>query len=238
MEIANQILQDILKLPGAKYLALLVQNGPKDDSGTAFYNWLFTGQYTPEALSKDVMKRYLEDKSIVDRLVCDVYYSSKQEVLNDLMVDWLRERPNFTNIFRKAEVIESLFNIIGHSDVRMDPKLDYLNYLSEWIRTGDPSDEVDDISPMLNNVACLFLRDPKLMEEEIERELSMDQSKIIGYLEDVIDIKENLNDNEQLKYLLSELSENPGKIDKEDLQVIFDYFNPAPVAPTVPNLSP
>lgn len=59
-EITNQIIRDIFALPNAKYFAMILQEGLRQDPSNAVFRWLFYGKYIDDDDVNSFIEEYTE----------------------------------------------------------------------------------------------------------------------------------------------------------------------------------
>lgn len=262
-EVANSILQDILNLPIAKYLANLllvnqqyVQNKPDIKK---IFDWLLTGQYSSGTLSSNFIDYYAGDpEGTVYELIDLIRDNSKDQsplygVLSDFVID------NFTaeeiqELVKKLKFQLALINVLTTSGKSFD--IDLNQGLDEAILYGKTDHWIDD------ELFELYFTDAKKLKEKIIKQSNQcsDLECVVGNLMDMFDEIEHNEDEEPdplwdvirgnnesifnkytsdqfLEYMLGVLPNTKvsNEINVEDINTIYNYFHPAPVAPEAPN---
>lgn len=242
-QLANSILQKILTLPNAKYLAHLMQTSlPQIEEKFAIlplFNWLLTGEYTQGIIEKwggdspdinDQIKLLIDN--VIDASVPDPYVNQKiLKFITDTIDDKLQ------NTVSKAKMINALhnvYNLEGEGDGH-DSDLYAAGKLSKFLLTG----KVDKASDVHGMYSDFISRPNELISEIINMLDSWDRNKVADYLHGLygsgeIDIDE-LPENERISYLLQEIMKVDEKVNPEDIQTIYEYFyGSKPTAPVPP----
>lgn len=239
-QVANQILQDVLSLPGAEYLAQALATGNKYSdyrSAKDYVNWMLTGEYPKEhnTYLQKTIDDYIKDKieGIRHAVFRGLALSKDISAASRKLLHLISERPDVDQIIHQAKVRLAMKDIAYSSDIGdayamsnflLEGDDQYGYYVVELILNPGKADQVivDRFNLYLNRGKAVhylwnmieMLEIPRRDKNEIEQKLAM------------------MNEREKVIYLLEIFSEYT---DPEDFNLIFNYFNPPPSAPEAPS---
>lgn len=236
-EIANSILQDIAKLPIAKYLLNLAIEQLKLIDGqiqylvgksefkdlyayeikkAEFWNWLINGTYIQGILPKDTLSNYSKDsESTITNLVKSIIKGvTDRSPVAPILVDFVKE--NFTSeeigqLAKQFKLIHALYNIKSTIGAAAYANI-FDDVMAEILLTGKTERWLSGV-----NWLNLYFDDPEALADEIvEIANAYDEHKVVSELLSYTHRIE-YDEGEEIGQLFKRLDEHPEEIDKFDL---------------------
>lgn len=246
---SNQIIKDILALPGAKYLALILQESlPKTtrEDDRNFIKWLLEGKYINDSQINDCVERYQQDnKSEVIQDVVNyalsVVPSNIMKVLDLEIINLFSKSGQANIIIGKSKLLNHLKNIYKYANypIQYEPEI----YLFNFLATG----ENPDLDQLIDEYFEFIVTPAKLVENiiklapEYNYEFISEQINqvVLGLISEIEPSEEyqlelaGLPDDKKLPYILETLSKLVPAAGA-DITGIYNYFYPAPSVPEPP----
>lgn len=238
----KSIIDQILKLPNAKYLAELVAAGSsstfsfdneEDNQKKKLFDWLFTGNYT-----EGILGRFNEvnDENLIGSIVSTVLLNSKNTELKEKIaqeiLQFVKDSEGYEHILDQAKLQVAFGNLWRQ---HMPPMLwgdseDY--YLAKFLLSGKFDDNVDRaLIPYIRDI--ITLGTPGLTDY-IESELQIPDEELLSDLTKFIG--NTMYPEKPPEMTIDELLDRLAKYAKpKDLQVLFEHLKGGPPeAPEVP----
>lgn len=261
-DIPSAVLQYILKLPGAKYLAQFVASGPD----YPLFQWLADGDSTPLKIKQiissnsDRVYQRLTSKQLNHPFEEEIPQIAQFDVIPvvieqsnnyDLrsyfahqILDYIIKHYDVNKLVERCKLIMATFKVIGgyFRDYDFLPwKRDY--YLSMFLLRGKYGSFIDDemklfLSDFIINDFDTALKSAS--ESIVESIESQNDESILESLATALpEISENKYTQNMIKPMTDDqLFEALGEfIKSEDLQTLYQHFHPAPSAPDAPPIN-
>lgn len=210
-------LQDILALPGAKYLAILVNDKPntKDKNVINIFRWLRTGESTSSI-------NYSDPETFINEIIYTVIaYASEpnMKLIGQILIDQIAS--NINRIIKKCRMIVSLEKLTHNINMADDA------YLANFLLTGNnPNPKT------IYQIITELIVAPDKVEDMILRILNRYTENVVaGIIRCYLMASGYFPKSVKIFDLLELMSR-----DKESAQIIFDHFYEKPEAPEVPNI--
>lgn len=247
-ETAIRILQDTLTLPGAKYLAELVQlslDNPKTDKwARELFNFMATGKgYKRGMIENQNLTFYdaykaAKDNRGVQRLVWSIEGAPKevQAVIVHKLIEELAKRSDIQQIIRGLKLLVATDNLWTMKDRGKKFREVYPSHLYGYLLTGD----VQQLGLDLRNVIADLIMDPDKQINDIISKISDDA--VINELikmawSDLPRGIENVSKEEKLKVLVDVLPKHYNfQPYLSELNPLFESLFAIPPAPEVPTI--
>lgn len=227
---ANLILQDIIKLPGAKYLVPILQESLqhlKEPDHINLFTWLLTGKYIPND-SVDIKSYGLNPQQEVEGMV-------QYEIVGNFHVSPETNKQIFKEfiddeIVRKAKFVKAFYQLTEIEGEDSDYEL------ARFILDGERESGSDSI---VSSAYYNLILDPGRLNKFFKDSLVYDKNDILDNLIYKME-KMGLNDeiegtgDDKILYILETLVEHSG-VNLENVQIVFEeLFVSVPNAPECP----
>lgn len=232
------LLEDISKLPNAKYFALLIKEQlPFEQQPIReLFNWLLTGdEKYINSLVKTCIHNYTGDaKLFVEEFICKYVTSDVLKLLDPYILEYIAKYPDIDSIRSKAKLILALDTIFGKFNHCLSDPWDV--YLAKFLVTGE--------NPVPKDMYEEFYQTFVIMPEELKKfimdEFEMyDETYAANQLLNVLSAIDFelyakyrvMPKADHLRYVLHALGELG-----DSAKFIENYFYPVPEAPEVPSI--
>lgn len=236
---ANNILQQIIKLPGAILLLEYTKAGHTypDKLYDYLFNWLLTGKYTPGIITKLTTP----DMDLIENIIRHVIAISKNTQLTNQILQKIANGSKDEQTVRNAQIIDTLNELGEKYDLNLVQLLGTFQgawFASKVLLTGEykyPT-QLDYIIEFIINPNKISLKDD--INSYVKNDLSGDLTdSLVEYLaENNSEISTDELRAMTIEQLLELFNESTKYKNSEAIQKILSFLHPAPVAPEVPTV--